>query len=271
MAPAISSIFTGDFDADRILDVAVANADANTFSVLLTFSDGSLRFPQDFAVGTSPSSVALGDFNGDGLADVAVANSTDGTVSVLINDSPRAYNTLTVVKAGAGGGTVSSNPSGIDCGSTCSSGFEAYSQVTLTATAAAGSTFAGWSGAGCSGTGDCTVTMSDAITVTARFDPSPRFTLTVDKSGLGIGTVTSNPGGINCGLTCSARFDAGITVALTAQPGPLSVFEGWSGGGCSGTASCVVTLGADTTVTARFRLLGLLGPGSLGSPPAPRR
>jgi hypothetical protein len=113
--------------------------------------------------------------------------------------------------------------------------------------------------------------MSDAITVTARFDESPRFTLTVNKSGLGLGTVTSSPGGINCGLTCSARFDAGITVVLTAQAGPLSVFQGWSGGGCSGTASCVVTLGADTTATAGFRLLGLLGTGSVGSPAAPAR
>src|SRR5258708_4916746 len=56
----------GDLDADRILDVAVVNGDANTFSVLLTFSDGSLRTPQDFAVGGGPSSVALSDFSGDG-------------------------------------------------------------------------------------------------------------------------------------------------------------------------------------------------------------
>ena len=38
----------------------------------------------------------------------------------------------------------------------------------------------------------------------------------------------------------------------------LVLFVGWSGGGCSGTGDCVVTLGANTTVTATFRLLGLL-------------
>ena len=42
--------------------------------------------------------------------------------------------------------------------------------VTLTATPAAGSTFAGWSGAGCSGTGACTVTMSSDQAVTATFN-----------------------------------------------------------------------------------------------------
>jgi hypothetical protein len=31
-----------------------------------------------------------------------------------------------------------------------------------------------------------------------------------------------------------------------------STFTGWSGGGCSGTGTCVVTLGADTTVTPTF-------------------
>jgi hypothetical protein len=42
--------------------------------------------------------------------------------------------------------------------------------VTLTATAASGSTFAGWSGGGCSGTGTCTVTMTADKSVTANFD-----------------------------------------------------------------------------------------------------
>jgi hypothetical protein len=46
-------------------------------------------------------------------------------------------------------------------------------------------------------------------------------------------------------------------VTLTAQAGLLSAFAGWSGGGCSGTGTCVVTLNASTAVTATFRLLGL--------------
>jgi hypothetical protein len=55
---------------------------------------------------------------------------------------------------------VTSSPSGIDCGSTCSATFRAGSQVILTAKAAPGSVFVGWEVGGCPGTGSCTVTMS---------------------------------------------------------------------------------------------------------------
>ena len=73
------------------------------------------------------------------------------------------------------------------------------------------------------------------------------------------GTVTSTDGRINCGGggACSASYDSGSRVILRARAGWLSSFDGSSGGGCSGTGDCVVTLGEDTMVTARFRLLGL--------------
>jgi murein peptide amidase A len=78
--------------------------------------------------------------------------------------------TLSVTSAGSGSGTVTSSPAGIDCGLTCSFDFAAGTLVTLTATVVSGSTFAGWSGAGCSGTGTCQVTMSASESVTAAFD-----------------------------------------------------------------------------------------------------
>src|SRR5207249_8117181 len=95
---------------------------------------------------------------------------------------------LTVSKAGTGTGTVTSTPAGITCGVTCSASFTNGTAVTLTAAPAAGSTFSGWSGGGCSGTGTCTVTLSAATTVTATF-ASQTFVLTVSKAGTGIGTV----------------------------------------------------------------------------------
>ena len=85
---------------------------------------------------------------------------------------------LTVTKAGTGSGTVSSTPSGIDCGSTCGASFASATSVTLTAAPAAGSTFTGWSGAGCAGTGPCLVTMSAAQSVTATFTEAQPLTLT---------------------------------------------------------------------------------------------
>src|SRR5438445_4146132 len=144
------------------------------------------------------------------------------------------------------GGTVSSNPGGISCGATCSAPYNSGTVVTLTAGAAGGSTFSGWSGGGCSGTGSCVVTMNAATTVAATFDPTPTFLLTVNKPGAGSGTVSSNPAGISCGATCSAPYNSGTVVTLTADAAGGYTVSGWRGGGCSGTGSCVVTMNPAT-------------------------
>ncbi len=74
--------------------------------------------------------------------------------------------------------------------------------------------------------------------------------LTVAKTGLG--TVNSQFTGIACGATCTAYFTRVDSVILTATPYPGFVFAGWSGGGCSGTGTCTVTLTDATTVNATF-------------------
>ncbi len=159
--------------------------------------------------------------------------------------------TLTVTKSGTGTGTVTSGPVGIDCGSTCMFGFTANTMVTLTATPDANSTFTGWSGSGCSGTGQCVVPMTMARSVNAQFTIR-QFTLTVVREGSGTGTVTSAPAGINCGSDCSEMYNAGTMVTLTAVAGSGDAFTGWSGGGCTGTGTCVVTVNGATSVTANF-------------------
>ena len=182
---------------------------------------------------------------------------------------------LTISKAGTGSGTVSSSPAGINCGSICSAAYASGTPVTLTATPAAGSTFTGWTGGGCTGTGTCVVTMNAATTVTAGFVVQS-FALTVNRSGNGTGTVSSSPAGINCGAACSTSFSFGTQVTLTAVAAAGSTFSGWSGGGCSGTGTCVVTINAATTVTANFTVPTFLltvtkagaGSGTVTSTPA---
>ena len=157
---------------------------------------------------------------------------------------------LTVSLSGTGSGTVTSNPSGINCPGTCTSNFNSGTSVTLTPIAGNGSTFAGWSGA-CSGTGTCTVIMNTAQAVTATFNTTQTFLLTVTKGGTGTGSVTSNPSGINCGSVCGASFASGTVVTLTATPDPGSTFTGWRGA-CSGKGSCTVTMNAANLVKATF-------------------
>jgi hypothetical protein len=161
--------------------------------------------------------------------------------------------TLTVSPGGTGSGLVTSSPAGITCGSTCAFSFVSGTMVTLTASASAGSSFTGWSGGVCSGTGACVVTMSAAESVTASFKKKiTAKMLSVALTRGGSGTVMSTPSGINCGPTCSASFDNGTQIALTAAPASGSTFAGWSGGGCSGIDGCTLKLSAATTVTASF-------------------
>ena len=77
-------------------------------------------------------------------------------------------------------------------------------------------------------------------------------TLVVTKTGAGTGTILSTPSGINCGSACSATFSKGTIVTLTATAGHDSIFTGWSGGGCSGSDPCEVTMAGKSTVTANF-------------------
>ncbi|MFM8518273.1 MAG: InlB B-repeat-containing protein, partial [Nevskiaceae bacterium] len=121
---------------------------------------------------------------------------------------------VSTVEKNGGSGKLVSSPSGIDC-KNCSADFPVGTRVTLTAVPGdANSVLESWSGA-CTGTASCTVTMSEARSVTATFALKV-FELTVAKAGSGTGTVTSSPAGINCGSTCSASFNAGSIVTLTA-------------------------------------------------------
>jgi hypothetical protein len=89
--------------------------------------------------------------------------------------------------------------------------------------------------------------------VDASSDAASIVSLAVTKAGNGSGTVTSNPAGVSCGSDCLEAYSFGTIVTLTATPDAGSIFDGWKGGGCTGTDPCVVTLATDTSITATFR------------------
>lgn len=135
----------------------VWNRTTNTVSI--TAQNGGTVFVTGINLGTGSQSERYG---GDLISWRSFAAGETQTVS-----SPSPYS-LAVTKRGTGLGTVISTPTGIDCGSTCTAPFSFGASVTLTATPATGSTFAGWTGA-CSGSGNCTLVMNGNKSVGARF------------------------------------------------------------------------------------------------------
>jgi Divergent InlB B-repeat domain len=71
----------------------------------------------------------------------------------------------------------------------------------------------------------------------------------------GPGAVSSRPLAISCGAQCTASFEAGAQVTLTAAPDADAVFLGWSGD-CTGAAECTVTLDAARAISASFAAHG---------------
>lgn len=126
---------------------------------------------------------------------------------------------FTLSVAVTGSGSVSSQPAGIDCGSTCSAGFADATSVVLTAAAASGQVLQAW-GDACSGaSATCTVTMSAARNVTATFVAAPAATLT-----WGTAALLENSNDFN--VTGTNTFaDANVLSAIDADGNALVVWE----------------------------------------------
>ncbi len=153
--------------------------------------------------------------------------------------------------ASTGPGTIRGSSGGLACGTACTAVLPRGTRVTLTARPAAQARFVRWE-SGCTGTGQtCSLTLSEAQAVTARFvERQATQSLAVTTSGRG--RVTSSPAGIDCGRTCVAPIATGTTVTLTASPAPRNGFVRWTGA-CAGTGpECRVRMSGPRAVTALF-------------------
>jgi hypothetical protein len=89
---------------------------------------------------------------------------------------------LTVINTGAGYGTVTSSPSGVNCDPICKGTFPAGEKIDLQAEADNDFSFAGWAGGGCTGIDPCSPIMDSDVTVTAAFDQgTPKISLSANK------------------------------------------------------------------------------------------
>jgi hypothetical protein len=149
-------------------------------SGLLTSSPAGIRCPGSCSMQVEPGTIvaltssanATSRFDGYGGATCHgttcnfVASAAAKIFASFSSTVITATHTLTVTAAGDG--AIVSSPSGISCPGTCSASFQESATVLLTATAASGSTFTGWSGA-CAGTGGCSISLGGDAATTATF------------------------------------------------------------------------------------------------------
>jgi hypothetical protein len=179
---------------------------------------------------------------------------------------------LEVQVRGNGSGRVTSQPPAVDCTEDCTIRVDRDTTLVLSAQPDDGSEFEEW-GRGCSGSGDCTVTLDQDRTVRARFIV-PTRTLTVTKEGAGDVDVTSDAGDFNCGGTCEGEFPVGTVVMLTASSAS-GRFVTWTGDCASfGSDPCTLVMDEDRGVGATFEGLSFpvvvttMGSGTVTSDPA---
>jgi hypothetical protein len=133
-----------------------------------------------------------------------------------------------------GTGTVTSNPPGISCGGDCSQSYPAGAVVTLTAAAAAGSSFAGWSG-----DPDCA---DGIVTLDDDTDCNAAFTLAPVNQTITFGTLANK-----------TLLQSPVTVSATASSHLPVTFSVTTPAVCSsgGTNGATIALLAAGTCTVR--------------------
>ena len=168
--------------------------------------------------------------------------------------SPASFPYQLSASSGSIGYSISGVPNWLDASATSGSLTTSATTVTFTVNATANSLPAGTYGPVTIAFTNTTNGQGNA-TLTATLTVSPSsYTLAVRETGSG--TVTSAPSGISCPAACSANYNAGTAVTLTAVPAGGWSFAGWSGA-CSGTGTCIVTMSSTQSASATFTLGGV--------------
>jgi hypothetical protein len=232
--------------------------------------------------GTGTFTGFSGACGGSTCTATVVPNAVTAVAAIFAAAPSPATLTVTASPASRGSGTITSNPSGINCtvndGATtgvCSLTVAAGTIVTLAQTPSGNTLFQGWSG-DCVGN-PCQLTMTQSRIGELTYRVPPPGIVTITGSGSGNGAVTSSPSGISCTVTagvtsgiCSASFEAGSSVTLIGGAANGGSFDGFSGSCTGGTCVLPITSGVTSAVTVGYtaapqRLTVAPGSGSAGS------
>ncbi len=224
-----NGVVHNDSNGDRIVDTAFDATLSQQWQVASLAPGHSVTLVTETRFGREPPKNRPPQAVGDSLT---TDEDTPASVDVLANDADPDGDAISLVESTDGAhGSVS-----------CAGGLCTYTPA-----------------ANFNGADSFTYTVSDTHGATSSADvdvsvtpvDEPRQTLTVTR--IGNARITSSPAGIDCGSVCSAEFELGTVVTLTATPDPGWSFAGWSGA-CAGSTSCVVTVDTGKAVTASFAL-----------------
>ena len=261
--PSVTRISTDAIGATFAFAWA-AGSGATSYAYTVAFSDGSwsqpgtvttpsfqLRIPYHASGAAVTGYICVKSVNAAGQSGLSC-----NSVPVPARGATPSPVTLSVTKSGSGSGTVTSTPSGISCGTTCSQSVTPGTALTLTATPASGSTFGGWTGA-CSGTGSCALTVSAATTVTATFNvaaPStppgapgnPSVTqLSLDSSGVLFAFAwTPGSGAVSYAYTVAFNDGSGVQQGTVTTPSLQLRLPYHASGAAFGGYVCVQSVNA---------------------------
>ena len=188
-------------------------------------------------------------YNCTGSSCTVTVADTDIGISLTFNLNPEALTTAT-----NGSGSLQCTVNGGASGA-CATSYNYGDNVVITATASTGSTFAGWTGDCTTTTGTCTLSMTAAHSVTAKFTLNAEALTVNTNGGNGTGTVQCTANGVGP-AACATSYNYGTSLVLTpTASSPSSTFSGWSGICINTAGNCTFTITAATTATAKFTLV----------------
>jgi len=260
-------IAVADFNGDGKPDIVDLSQTISSLNVLLGNGDGTFQAHSDRALNFNGNALAVADFNSDGREDLAITAEVDQDhkqVSVFLGNGDGTFQDPTNYAAGLGFSVIAADfngdlkidlavPDPVEVSLLLGNGDGTFQQERVYPVAQGFPMYA-VGDFNADGRPDLVATDGAVVSVPLNIADMPIFTLSLTLSGSGAGTVTTNPEWVSCSSNCSRKFANGTTVTLTAHPDPGASFTGWSGGGCSGTGTCSLTLTSDQTVTATFDL-----------------
>jgi len=235
---AVSSYTFNNVSDDHSISVSFA---AGVYTLAVSASNGSVTKSPDTASYAYNQSVSLtatpaagyhfvnwsGDLSGSSNPATLVMDGNKSVTAIFASN----VHTLTIT---ANGGTVTRNPD--------KASYEYGESVTLTASASAGYSFTGWSGAASGTNSSVTIVMDGDKSVTANF-AAISYTLSIAATN---GSVVANPQ--------KAGYSYGESVSLQAVPNTGYHFTGWSGSLSGSTNPASIVMNADKSVTAGFAI-----------------